>query len=129
MVMEIGMDMYTLLYLKWITNKDLLYSTGSSTQSYVAAWRGGEFGGEWIHIYLAESLPCSPETITQYCQSAIFQYKKVKKQNKTHTSTVLRVRLWPITICGTSDLPASLELTFFSIKTIVSRVPSSYSLL
>ena len=22
------MDMYTLLYLKWITNKDLLYSTG-----------------------------------------------------------------------------------------------------
>ena len=22
-----GMDMYTLLYLKWITNKDLLYST------------------------------------------------------------------------------------------------------
>ena len=29
--------MYTLLYLKWITNKDLLYSTGNSAQSYVAA--------------------------------------------------------------------------------------------
>ena len=27
-------DMYTLLYLKWITNKDLLYSTGNSTQCY-----------------------------------------------------------------------------------------------
>ena len=27
---EFGMDMYTLLYLKWITNKDLLYSTGDS---------------------------------------------------------------------------------------------------
>ena len=26
-VTEFGMDMYTLLYLKWITNKDLLYST------------------------------------------------------------------------------------------------------
>ena len=24
---EFGMDMYTLLYLKWITNTDLLYST------------------------------------------------------------------------------------------------------
>ena len=24
---EFGMDMYTLLYLKWITNMDLLYST------------------------------------------------------------------------------------------------------
>ena len=31
---ECGMDMYTLLYLKWITNKDLLYSTGNSAQCY-----------------------------------------------------------------------------------------------
>ena len=36
-VTEFGMDMYTLLYLKWITNKDLLYSTGNSAQCYVAA--------------------------------------------------------------------------------------------
>ena len=36
-VMEFGMDMYTLLYLKWITNKDLLYSTWNSAQCYVAA--------------------------------------------------------------------------------------------
>ena len=48
-VREFGMDMYTLLYLKWITNKDLLYSTGNSAQCYVAAWMGGESGGEWIH--------------------------------------------------------------------------------
>ena len=27
----------TLPYLKWITNKDLLYSTGNSAQFYVAA--------------------------------------------------------------------------------------------
>ena len=45
---EFGMVMYTLLYLKWITNKDLLYSTGNSAQCYVAAWMGGEFGREWI---------------------------------------------------------------------------------
>ena len=31
-VREFGMDMYTLLYFKWITDKDLLYSTGSSAQ-------------------------------------------------------------------------------------------------
>ena len=43
-VREFGMDMYTLLYLKWITNKDLLYSTGNSAQCYVAAWMGREFG-------------------------------------------------------------------------------------
>ena len=42
-------SVYTLLYLKWITNKDLLYSTGNSAQCYVAAWtaRGRKFWREW----------------------------------------------------------------------------------
>ena len=52
---EFGMDMYTLLYLKWITNKDLLCSTGNSAQRYVAAWKGEEFRGEWIHVYVWQS--------------------------------------------------------------------------
>ena len=60
------MDMNTLLYLKWITNKDLPYSTWNSAQCYMAAWMGGEFGGEWIHTCtcMAESIHCSLETIT-----------------------------------------------------------------
>ena len=29
MVREFGVDMYTLLHLKWIANKDLLYSKGT----------------------------------------------------------------------------------------------------
>ena len=33
-----GKVMYTLRYLKWITNKDLLYSTWNSAQCYVPAW-------------------------------------------------------------------------------------------
>ena len=49
---ESGKDMYTLLYLKWITNKDLLYSTWDSAQCYVAARMGWEFVGEWIHAYV-----------------------------------------------------------------------------
>ena len=32
---KFGTDMYTLLYLNWITNKDLLYITGTSAQYYV----------------------------------------------------------------------------------------------
>ena len=51
-VREFGVVRYTLLYLKLITNKDLLYSTGNSAQCYVAAWVGGESGGEWIHVYI-----------------------------------------------------------------------------
>ena len=54
MVREFGMDVYTLLYLKWITNKDLLYSTQNCAQCYAAAWTGGEFGGEWIHVHMAK---------------------------------------------------------------------------
>ena len=46
------MDMYTLLYLKWITNTTLQYSTRNSASCYVAAWMGGEFWGEWIHVHL-----------------------------------------------------------------------------
>ena len=37
-VKEFGMDMYTLLYLKWITNKDVLYGTWNSAQCYVVAY-------------------------------------------------------------------------------------------
>ena len=46
------MDMQTLLSLKWITNKDLLYSTWNSAQWYVAAGMEEAFGGEWIHGYV-----------------------------------------------------------------------------
>ena len=44
------MDMYTLLHLKWITNEDLLFSTGDSAQCYVAAWTGAGLGGEWTRV-------------------------------------------------------------------------------
>ena len=53
--------MLTLLYLKWITNQDLLRSTWNSAQCYVAAWMVREFGYMYM---LAESLHCSPETTT-----------------------------------------------------------------
>ena len=49
---EFEINMYTLLYLKCITNKDLLYSTGNCAQCYVAAWMGKDLGREWIHIYV-----------------------------------------------------------------------------
>ena len=42
-VREFGIDMYTLLYFKWITNKDQLYSTENSAHG--ATWMQGEFGG------------------------------------------------------------------------------------
>ena len=46
------MDRYTLLYLKWIINKDLLYSTWNSVQYHVAACGRRGFEGIWIHVYV-----------------------------------------------------------------------------
>ena len=52
-VRKFGMDMYTLLYLKWITNEDLWHSTGNSAQCYVATQTGGEPGGELIYAHVS----------------------------------------------------------------------------
>ena len=50
--MEYEIDMYILLCLKWITNKDLLCSTGNSAQYHVVSWIGGSLGENgYMHIY------------------------------------------------------------------------------
>ena len=59
--------MYTLPYLKWISNKDLLYSTGNSAQWYVAALVGEAFGREWIHVYVWLSHTSVTLKLSQYC--------------------------------------------------------------
>ena len=73
---EFGMDMYTLLYLIWMTNKALLYNTWDSAQGYLAAWMGGDLGGKGIR----ECVWLSPFTahlkLSQHClQSTLPQYK------------------------------------------------------
>ena len=45
---EFGINIYTLLYIKQIINKDLLYVTGNSTQNSVIAYMGKESEKEWI---------------------------------------------------------------------------------
>ena len=72
---EFGMDMYTLLYLTWITNKDLLSSTWSSVQCYVASWMEGQCGGERTHVYIWLSPFPVHLKLSQHCYSAILQYK------------------------------------------------------
>ena len=74
-VQDFGKVMYTLLYSKWMTNKDLLYSTWNSAQCYVAVWMGGEFGGEWIHVYVWLSSFAVHVKVLQHCQLAIPEYK------------------------------------------------------
>ena len=51
-VREFGIDMYTLLYLKWKSNKNQLYMTGNFAQCCVSTWIIGEFGGEGILVHI-----------------------------------------------------------------------------
>ena len=38
------------------------YNTEDSAQCYVAAWMGGEFGEEWILVYVWTESLCPPKT-------------------------------------------------------------------
>ena len=67
MVRECRINLSTPLYVKWITHKDLHYSTGNSAQCYVAAWMGGDLGGEWIHTHVWLSPFAVHLKLSQYC--------------------------------------------------------------
>ena len=47
---ETWTDIYTLPYIKEVTNKDLWYSTRNSIQYSVMAYMGIEYKKEWISI-------------------------------------------------------------------------------
>ena len=63
-VWEFGMDMSTALGLKWMIDRDLLYSSSRSSQSSVAAWGRGVWERTGTGRRVAEPCHCSPETIT-----------------------------------------------------------------
>ena len=70
-VRKLQMDMHTILYLKWITNKDLTYNTCSYAQCY---WKPGWEGRLGVNGYMYVNgwvLCWSPEITTKllisYC--------------------------------------------------------------
>ena len=70
-VRESGMDMDTRLYFTWRTSKDPLSSPGKSAQCHVAARMGGEFGGEWVHVYVWLSPFTAHLKPSQHCSSTL----------------------------------------------------------
>ena len=66
---------YNKLWYEQITNKDLLYSTGNSAQCCVAAWMGGEFGQEWMHVQEWLNPSAVYLKLSQHCQLDTPQYK------------------------------------------------------
>ena len=72
-VWEFVINMYTLLYLEWIINKDL--TQGTLITVNVAAWVGVS-GRMDTYICMAEYLRYSPETITTLLTSYITTQNK-----------------------------------------------------
>ena len=66
-----GMDMDTVLYLKWITKKDLPYNTQNSAQCYMADQMGGEFGRQWVYVYVWLSPFAVHLKLSKHCYSNI----------------------------------------------------------
>ena len=65
---EYGIKIHTLLYIKKMTNKDLLYSTGNSTQYLIRAYNGKESKNTHTHIhtYIRETRVCVTESLLLY---------------------------------------------------------------
>ena len=83
------MDRDTLLYIKWITNKDLLYSAWNPAGCYVAEDERGACERMDTRVCVAESLHCSPETLRPWLISYTpAQNKKFKKIKLFHIHTM-----------------------------------------
>ena len=86
-VKESGIDMYTLLHLKWITNKGLLYITRElcSVSCGSLDWRG--VGREWIHGWVALLSTWNNHKIANWLYSNI---KLQVKKNATEWSSQMK---------------------------------------
>ena len=117
------MDMYTQLYLKWITNEVQLYSTDNSAQCYVAAQMGGKFGGEWTHLYMAESFCCSSEMITTLliCYILIQNKKFFKKTNQLllFVTLLLRKKCRPAATVSLHASIPSMDVLYYSALAVL----------
>ena len=63
---EFGLSRFKLVFIGWINNKVLLYSTGNYIQYLVINSNGKEYEKEYIYICITESLCCTAEINTTF---------------------------------------------------------------
>ena len=99
---------FRLTYLKWKTNKDLLYSTWNSVQCCVATWMGREFGGEWIHICVW----LNPFAVTWNYHNIVNQLNpniKLKKKKRLALQVLTGPNVSPLQPCKAWHAPPRLR--------------------
>ena len=68
---EFGISRCKLVYIGWINNKVLLYSTGNYMQYPVINHNGKEYEKEYIYMYLNHF--AVQQKSTEHCKSTILQ--------------------------------------------------------
>ena len=121
----LGTDIHTLLYIKQITSKDLLYSTGNCTQCLVTSYTEKNLEKD-ICVCITES-PCCKSTVLQFKKRLLHQRRKAEL-NATETkargftcsgevlgeasgeTATVTAQLFLLTVFGSQapDLPQSL---------------------
>ena len=109
---EFGISTFTLLHIKQINNKDLLYFTGNYAQYFVITCMEKESvevyicvcvcvyvcvcvqGYEYMYVYKTESLCCTPKTNT----TLWINYTSIKNiyKNINHNQTLTIIRRWQV---------------------------------
>ena len=120
MVREFGMDVYTLLYLKCVTTKALLDSTGTScSMSWGSLDRRGAGGGR-IHGCVWLSPSAVHLKLSQHCQLATLQYKIKEWTVQIQPRSGFRYQLEAILEAfhaGTYTCPACFPWTRYLLRT------------
>ena len=109
---ESRMVMYTELYLKWITNGDLLSGTGNSAQCHGAAWMGGGLGEGDTWICMAEALCCPPETHVVNWLYPDYKIKRFKKNPTKLCSLLVEHRLDSFPDCLSGHVACSRPVKY-----------------
>ena len=73
MNLEVGIDIYTPLFMKQITNEKLLYSMGNSTQCSCGDLNGTKIQKSWDMCIRTVDSFAVWQKITQHCKETILQ--------------------------------------------------------
>ena len=98
---DLGININTLLYIKYIIIKDLLYSTGIYTQYFVTTYKIKESKKEYLYIYIkniqpyiCESLCGIPESNTtlyiNYMSIKIYTYMGIVLKKRSELAKSLQ---------------------------------------
>ena len=112
--------MYTLLYLKWITNKNQLYSPWNSAQCSVPAWMGAGLG-ENGYVYVYDWVPL---LLTWNCHN-IIDWLFSSVQLLSH----VQVFVTPWTAARQAPLSITNSQSLLRLMSIESVMPSNHLVL